>query len=94
MSQKEQTDLDLMEQLQFSIDAVGTIVNTDLPRLMESLSLLDERVEGIEDSLKAEHLSINGLSSLLQDTDAKLDMLLGKVDLLEKRIAELGHNRG
>ncbi len=93
MSQKEPTDLDLIEQLQLSIDAVGTIVNTDLPRLIESLSELDERVDGIEDHLKSEHLSIRELGSVLQDVDAKLDILLGKVDLLEKRVAKLHSER-
>lgn len=89
MSRKEPTDLDLIEQLQFSIDAVGTIVNTDLPSLMESFSMLDERIEGIQDHLKTEHLSIKELTSVLQDVDAKLDILLGKVDLLERRVAGL-----
>ncbi len=89
MSQKEPTELQLIDELQFSIDAVGTILNTDLPRLMESLLALHERVDGIEDHLKSEHLTLNGITSALQDIDAKLDILLGKVDLLEKRITEL-----
>lgn len=89
MSQREPTELDLIEQLQFSVDAVGTIVNTDLPKLIECFSALDERVERLERGLKAERLSVKEIASLLQDIDAKIDMLLGKVDLLEKRVAEL-----
>jgi len=92
MSQKEPTELELIEQLQFSVDAVGTIVNTDLPKMIENLTGLGERVDGMEDHLKSEHLGFKQLESTLQDVDAKLDMLLGKVDLLEKRLAELSQD--
>jgi len=92
MPQKELTELDLIEQLQFSVDAVGTIINTDLPRMIENLSELQVQVDGIEDHLKSERLNFKEFESTLRDVDAKLDMLLGKADLLEKRLAELSQD--
>ncbi len=89
MPQEELTGLDLIEQLQLSLDAVGTIVNTDLPEIQDQIAVLYDRVGEIGDSQKAEHISINGLSSSMQDVDAKLDILLGKVDLLERKLGEL-----
>lgn len=89
MPQKELTGLDLIEQLQLSVDAVGTIVNTDLPEIQEQIAALNDRIGKIEDSQKAEHMSMSGLSYSLQDVNAKLDILLGKVDLLERKLGEL-----
>ncbi|MFH1891671.1 MAG: hypothetical protein ABIK83_03195 [Candidatus Zixiibacteriota bacterium] len=89
MPKEEVTDPGSIEQLQFSIDAVGTIVNTDLPKLARSIAQLDEMLNNVDAGRKRDNLVLKELGSNIQDLDAKLDMLLGKVDMLERRFAEL-----
>ncbi|MBU1320558.1 MAG: hypothetical protein KKG33_08320 [candidate division Zixibacteria bacterium] len=89
MPKEEVTDPGSIEQLQFSIDAVGTIVNTDLPKLARSIAQLDEMLNNVDAGRKRDNLVLKELGSNIQDIDAKLDMLLGKVDMLERRFAEL-----
>lgn len=89
MPKEEVIDQRQIEQLQFSIDAVGTIVNTDLPKLARSIAQLDDKLTSVEADRKRDNLVLKELGSNMQDIDAKLDMLLGKVDMLERRFAEL-----
>jgi hypothetical protein len=89
MQEQETIDQALLDQLQFSVDAVGTIVNTDLPRIAAAISSLDDKLSSVVSALKRDDLVLKELGSNMQDLDAKLDMLLGKVDLLERRISEL-----
>lgn len=89
MQKEDLTDQALLDQLQFSVDAVGTIVNTDLPKIAGAILSLDERLGNIESAIKRDNLVLKELGSNIQDLDAKLDMLLGKVDLLERRISEM-----
>jgi len=89
MPKEPVTDQEQIEQLQFSIDAVGTIVNTDLPRLAQSIAQLAEILNNVDVGRKRDNLVFKELGSNMQDLDAKLDMLLGKVDMLERRFAEL-----
>jgi len=77
------------EEIQLSLDAIGTIVNTDIPRVAEFLALLEERVREVDDKLKENRMTAVSVEESLHDVDAKLDMLLAKVDLIERRIAEI-----
>ena len=88
MSPDEQTEQAAIEQIQFSIDAIGTIINTDLPKITQSLTELCDKIAGIENRLIQDRLNLKELGAAVQDANVKLDLVLAKLDLLEKRIAE------
>ncbi len=89
MRQQKKRERLPIEELQFSVDAVGTIVNTDIPKLKTALAELNQKVDKLTTNLSRQVLELKDQSSSSKDIDAKLDVLLGKIDLLEKRLSEL-----
>jgi hypothetical protein len=89
LQRKKKQEIQPIEELQLSIDALGTIVNTDLPRLQAALTQLDKKTDSITASLSRQVLELKEQASCSKDIDAKLDLLLGKIDLLDKRLSEL-----
>ncbi len=77
------------KELQFSLDAIGTIVNTDLPKIQRTLDSAVEELSVVFESIKRQDLAINSISSQLAEVDAKIEVALQKLDLIERRIAEL-----
>lgn len=89
MQPKKSSELQPIEELQLSVDAVGTIVDTDIPELKAALEQLNEGIASITTSLSRQTLELKEQISCSSDMDAKLDLLLGKIDFLEKRLSEL-----
>ncbi len=89
MQRKKNQELQPIEELQLSVDAIGNIVNTDIPKLQTALEQLDEKIDNMTANLSRQALELKEQASCSKDIDAKLDLLLGKIDLLEKRLSEL-----
>ncbi len=77
------------KEIQFSIDAVGTIVHNDIPKILTHLGGLKKEIEAIDNLGRRQSLELKEIKSAVNDLDAKLEMVLGKLDLLEKRVATM-----
>jgi len=77
------------KEIQFSIDAVGTILYRDLPKIIDGIADVKEDIESLDDRERKNYLELKELRSAIGDVDAKLELVLGKLDLLEKRVANI-----
>lgn len=77
------------KEIQFSIDAVGTIVHNDIPKILSRLSGLKQDIDAIDNLGRRQNLELREIKSAMSDLDAKLEIVLGKLDLLEKRVASM-----
>jgi hypothetical protein len=78
-----------LKELQFSVDAVGTIVDIDLKKDISILPVLVERFKQVESRLDRGQTELGNIESSIGDACARLDILTGKADLLEKRLSVL-----
>jgi chromosome segregation ATPase len=88
MFRAKKSEVPPIEKLQHSVDAVGTIVHQDLPKLMEAISDLKQELGEFKEYIhRHEHIS-REIRAGLEDVDAKVEGLSGRVDDIQRRLTD------